>query len=394
MAGENTQRQYKDPYNGNPGTMSPQMRDFYWKKKALTEVVEEQYFGQLADVTSMPKHFGKTIKQHLYLPLLDDRNQNDQGIDATGAVISDGNLYGSSHDVGTITAKLPVLSETGGRVNRVGFTRVEIEGGIEKFGMFEEYTQESIDFDSDDELMMHINREMLRGANEVVEDMIQLDLLNAAGVVKFAGDATDDVELDADDEVTYGDLQRLNIDLDNNHTPKRIKMITGSRMVDTKVVGAARVMYVGSELLPTLEALKDYHGNPAFVKVEHYAAAGNILRGEEGKIGNFRIVVPPRMQKWAGAGADATGVATHYKTGEKFDVFPMLVVGEGSFTTVGFQTDGKTVKFKIIHKKPGEGVADRTDPYGETGFMSIKWWYGTLIQRPERIAVVKTAAKM
>jgi N4-gp56 family major capsid protein len=67
-------------------------------------------------------------------------------------------------------------------------------------------------------------------------------------------------------------------------------------------------------------------------------------------------------------------------------------VGDQSFTTIGFQTDGKTVKFKIFHKAPGEATADRNDPYGETGFMSIKWYYGFMVLRPERIALIKTSA--
>ena len=69
-------------------------------------------------------------------------------------------------------------------------------------------------------------------------------------------------------------------------------------------------------------------------------------------------------------------------------------MGDQSFTTIGFQTDGKTVKFKIFHKKPGEATADRNDPYGETGFMSIKWYYGFMVLRPERIARFKTAATL
>jgi len=149
------------------------------------------------------KNFGKTMKQYLYLPLLDDANINDQGIDANGvnnddnymevtitifatgvptgayskyyavgeganataaetaaqakaldiinndilradpdyatygeavtavqaagytvtdpgdagAVPHSGNLYGSSKDVGYIAGKMPMLSESGGRVN-------------------------------------------------------------------------------------------------------------------------------------------------------------------------------------------------------------------------------------------------------------------------------------
>ena len=250
MALENG-RQYLD---GNPSSIGEQLIPFYYQRKALIDLKKEQYFGQLADVTAMPKHFGKTIKRFHYIPLLDDRNINDQGIDATGvstvdevtititdpsgmsrnavgngtdaataltaaqnkaldicknlgmthttyaaakaaleaagwvitehdAVNNSGNLYGSSRDVGTIIGKLPTISENGGRVNRVGFTRLTLEASIENFGFFDEYTEDSVQFDNDPELMSHISRETLRAANEIVEDCLQIDLLNGANVV-------------------------------------------------------------------------------------------------------------------------------------------------------------------------------------------------------------------
>ena len=469
-------QKYNDPANGSPSSAGSQMNTQYYQKQALVELKKTQFFSQLADVTSMPKNFGKKIKRYHYLPLLDDANLNDQGIDAAGVTITSaqhyvtlprsvltvanagkaaavtaiqdnlngvtaaagadnsggtglatitvtgkltfkvasaakaaaivtlnvgassaqgsGNLYGSSKDIGTISGKLPALSETGGRVNRVGFKRKEIEGSFEKFGFFDEYTKESLDFDSDAELQTHIHREMLNGAGEITEDALQIDLINAAGVIKFAGNATAISELGADDLVTYGDLLRLSIDLDNNRTPKGITAITGTRMIDTKTIPSARVMYIGSELLPTIKAMKDLHNNPAFVSVEKYAAGGNTVTGEVGAIDQFRLVVVPEMMKWAGAGADATADATCYETGGRFDVFPMLVVGDQSFTTIGFLTDGKSVKFVITHKAPGEATADRNDPYGETGFMSIKWYYGFMALRPERIGLIKTVAKL
>ena len=386
-------QQFKNPPT-TPSSIGPQITNEFYQKKALIEIAKEQYFGQLADVTSMPKNMGKKIKRYHYLPLLDDANINDQGIDAAGATIANGNLYGSSKDIGTISGKLPVLSENGGRVNRVGFKRKEIEGTIEKFGFFDEYTQESLDFDTDADLLQHVNREMLAGANEITEDALQIDLINAAGIVKYAGNATSNATVGADDLVTYRDLMHLAIDLDNNRTPKHTTAITGTRMVDTRTIPACRVAYIGSELLPTFKAMKDLHNNPAFIPVEKYAAGGATLNGEVGSVDNFRLVVVPEMMKWAGAGADASADSANYETGNKFDVFPILVVGNESFTTIGFQTDGKTVKFKITHKKPGDETADRTDPYGETGFMSIKWYYGFMALRPERIALIKTAAKL
>ena len=384
---------YNDPTSGSPSSLGSQLRTDYYQKQALIEARKEQYFSQLASVTAMPKNMGKKIKLYHYIPLLDNANINDQGIDANGVVSANGNLYGSSKDVGTISGKLPSLSETGGRVNRVGFKRKELEGTIEKFGFFDEYTQESMDFDTDDMLMEHINREMVSGANEMTEDALQIDLLNSAGIIKYAGDATNTLSIGANDLVSYGDLMRLSIDLDNNRTAKHTKIITGTRMVDTRVLPAARVMYIGSELLPTFKAMKDLHNNPAFISVEKYAAGGTTVTGEVGAVDQFRIVVVPEMMKWAGAGAAVT-LTSLYNTSAKYDVFPILVVGDESFTTIGFQTDGKTVKFKITHKAPGEETADRNDPYGETGFMSIKWYYGFMALRPERIALIKTAATL
>lgn len=438
---------------------------FFWKK-ALLELVKERYFGQLADVKSMPKNHGKKIIRHHYLPLLDDANTNDQGIDAAGAttinevtielaspagmrtyvvatgadaataltaaqvkarvvlqangftgidyaaevilaeaagwtitentaVDAHGNLYGSSKDVGYISGKLPALTETGGRVNRVGFTRRTLEGTFEKFGFFDEYTQESMDFDTDDELEMHIVRETLRGANELTEDALQIDLLSSAGVIRFSGDATSDAEMSAEgtlDEVNYDDLMRLGIDLDNNRCPKRLTMITGTRLIDTKTIDGARPLYIGSEVLPILRKMADSFGDRAFIPVHQYAAGGTTIPGEVGSIDQFRIVVVPEMMRWEGAG-DTVGSNPGYReTGGNYDVYPMLCVGEGSFTTIGFQTDGKTVKFKIKHAKPGSTESYAGDPYGETGFYSIKWYYGFMILRPEWLAIVKTVA--
>ena len=54
--------------------VGPQARTDFYFKKALIKVRDIQYFMPLADVRAMPKHHGKTIKQDVYHPLLDDLN--------------------------------------------------------------------------------------------------------------------------------------------------------------------------------------------------------------------------------------------------------------------------------------------------------------------------------
>lgn len=469
-------------------TQKQQLRSFYWLRKSIVHARKDQYFMPLSSVTGMPKHFGKTVKLLEYVPLLDERNINDQGIDANGVKIDSnnwtvkfpalhlqvpdaeaanaitaieeggitvtdngpgtgaapghtlltlsaiegvydsdekdvvvglniaynsasapeassgiqltqhsGNLYGSSKDIGTINGKLPLLSETGGRKNRVGFTRIQREGSITKFGFFHEFTQESLDFDSDDELKEHLARELMNGAVQLTEAVLQKDLLYSAGTVIYAGDAiTDDTltgEPGVETLVDYQDLMRLAQTLTDLRTPKQTKVISGSRLIDTRTIAAGRVMFIGSELVPVVKAMKDLFNQPAFVPVHMYADAGNVLNGEIGTIDEFRIVVVPEMLHWGGAGAEHTEGGEGYRvTGNRYDVFPMLVVGDDSFTNIGFQTDGKTLKFSVITKMPGNQTADRFDPYGEKGFSSIKWYYGILIRRPERLGLIKTIA--
>jgi N4-gp56 family major capsid protein len=349
-------------------------------------------------VINMPKNFGKTIKVFEYVPLLDDRNVNDQGIDASGATIANGNLYGSSRDIGTITGKLPTMTENGGRVNRVGFTRVQREGSIYKFGFFYEWTQESQDFDSDEDLADHLARELTNGAVQMTEAALQKDLLASASTIIYAGAAAANTDVTAEGAtpsiVSYANFMRLDQTLTNVRCPKQTTVITGSRLVDTATIPAARIMFVGSELVPLLKTLKDPFNNQAFIPVQKYGDAGTILNGEIGAIDAFRIVLVPEMLNWAGAGANVGTNPGYRATSGKYNVYPMLVVGEDSFTTIGFQTDGKTVKFSVTTKAPGMATADRNDPYGEVGFSSIKWYYGFLCKRPERLGLIKTVAPL
>lgn len=446
---------YNNPHEGQPGSYK-QLAPWYWKRKALIDAVKEQYFGQLANSMQMPLHYGKHIKQLHYVPMLDDRNINDQGIDATGSIVANevtieiidphgcsrfavgkgsnaataltaakkeaidifknlnrtfasydalktaltgagwevvendavnasGNLYGSSKDIGTIVGNLPVIGELGGRVNRVGFTRVELEATMAEFGFFREYTKESMDFDNDPSLREHIYREMLRGASEITEDMLQIDLINGAGCVYYCGSATSDAELTGEEgaepsEITYDDLVRLETKLNENLCPKNTKIITGTRMIDTKTIDDARYVYIGPEVKKTLLKMKDFHGNQAFIPVRQYGAATQIARGEIGSINHFRFIEVPEMTHWDGIGANVTKNNGYYEHNGKYNVYPMLIVGGDSFTTIGFQSGkGGGSKFKMMEKKPGEQTMSRDDPYGKLGIQSIQWYENCLV---------------
>ena len=393
---------YNAPFDGAKssidGAGSDQMNSFLWLKKSIIEARREQYFLPLADVKTMPKHYGKNIKVFHYLPILDDRNINDQGIDASGATIADGNLYGSSKDIGTIVGRLPHITENGGRVNRVSTTRLTLEGAISEFGFFTEFTRDSIEFDSDERLREHLSRELVNAATQIQEAQLQIDLLGAANVELFAGNAITDADITGEGAtpslVQYDDFTRLDQILTDNRTPRQTTVITGSKFTDTRVVPACRVMFVGSEIVPHLKRMKDPFGNKAFIEVQHYADAGNTLNGEIGSLDQFRVVQVPEMLHWAAAGA-AVGTNPGYREDAgKYNIYPMMVIGDESFTALGFQNDGKSLGVKTMTKNYGMETMGTSDPYGKTGISSMSWYYGFLAFRPERIGIIKTVAPL
>ena len=393
-------------YNAPPGTPSdigPQAVLLKYEKLALIDAREKQYLHELAPAAkSIPRNMGKTIVQDLYVPILDDRNTFAEGLAADGVTVIAGNLYGSSNNVATITGRLPLVNENSNRPNRVGITRLQRSATITRLGMFMEWSDEAEMFDSDSQLVSHFSTELVNAACKVSEDLLMMHLLAGAQTIRYAGAATSRGTVTGEGGaaasiVRYRDIQALSIMLDNVDTPKSFKMYTGTNLTDTRTVGSARPMFIGTELQPTVENLLDSNAQPAFIPVHRYAAGGAVMNGEIGTVYHFRVIVHPDMQFWAdGANLAVAAVNNGYLfedlATDRYRVYPMLVVGDDSFATVGFQTTQNGTKFQIIVNKPGAGMATLDNPYGNKGFSSIQWWYATLIQRPERLGLILTVA--
>lgn len=392
---------YGDPQglSGSPVQSSNGLQAYenaFYIKKIIESVEKKRHFSRLADTITMPKHRGKQIKASIDIPVLDDRNLNDQGIDARGVQIRNGNFYGSSKDIGRILGSMPILTEEGGRVNRFGFSRTETTGTFNNFGIYFEYTRDLEDFDSDPQLISRQYQKAIETAQQISEDNLQVDLLNGAGTVIMAGNAISDETMNESSMITFQTIRQLSKALHSNNTPKRTKYIFGSEKYDTRTAVSHYTMFVGYEVLSILEVLKDQFGNPAFIPAHQYGASlgGKIMEDEVGIIGDFRVILVDSMKGWYGAGAVANpefGLATQ---DGRYNIYPALVLGEGSFTTISFDgTNGFDNKFIIKHVKPEQNFTS-IDPYGKTGFVSIQWWYGILFQKPERIGLIKTVAPM
>lgn len=396
---------------------SVQIRQEHYNKKAIIDIKDEMIISQMSGTMAMPKNQGKEVVKHRYIALLDDLNAGGAGLglDTDGVAYDNGNLYGSSRGTGFIDGKLPDLGEESGRVNKVSFSRKEVRGNITNRGFFFEWSKDEVNFDSDPMMKQHITTEAIRGANQINEDVTAIELINGAGVNYFGGTATTVATVDGESVPTIQDLIRLDTELDNNKCPRDTKVITGSRMIDTKTVAAARYMFISPDVKMDFMSIKALNGtDDAFVPVEQYEGASSngkmikSIHGEIGKVGPFRIVVHPKMVKYSDAAGAASGAAwlatddneggtdngAEYRNdGTKYEVYPCLVVGSEAFTHIGFEFGAGTKgKFNVTTKTP-EQLRSKENPYAKTGMTVIEFWNGLLIDRPEWIATYNVNSK-
>ena len=392
------------------------------------------------------KHYGDEIVKERQFPILHELNRLDGGVDATTAnlVLSTfyaynaagtlvgtfetrdyanaaaaeadavsaagaggkvrngaGALYGGDADFAVVTGTFPALNEEGGNVNGVNTKSITVRGNVSEFGMHTKFTQRAIDMDSRVGVLAQKTKALGEAKGEIYEAQVQADLLSASEVNRTFGGttATSLLTCDRNAVLTYADLRLMEQELKRLQVPRDTKIISGSNKIDTKVVGKSYYVYVGQELTPMLEDMQ-HNGVNVWVPVEQYADAGATAEGEIGKIGRFRFIEVDNMQKYRGAGAedtadgtatDVSGFHSSKKAGggaDSFDVFPVLFVGSDSFATVGFE--GDSAKIKTAMPKADA----HNDPFGKNGSMSISWYFGTLIYRPERILQVAVTAPL
>ena len=353
----------------------------FYDRMGIKAATDENIFAQVASRRNMPMKYGKTYKVSTWLHILDDANVNNQGLDKDGKVIADGNAYGSTRDIGSVTTGMPTLAEGAGRVNRVGVVKKTIETSLKRLGNFIEYNDE-VDKFSEDSVQVHYREELGYMAGQVQDDLVQIDMINAAGIVAYTGSHTKISEIVAGEYPTYNLIRTTCKQLFVNKAKKNKTIVSGSVKIDTRTINSAWLAFISSDMKYVLEGVKDNDGKTAWIPAYKYAAAGTLAKGEVGAIHDTRFIEAPRMMGYD-KGAVIVGDGT-----TKVATSPILYVTEDSFATVGLQGNKK-----IVFKSKAPGVATEFDPYGLKGLFSYSFFYASIAIRPERIAVIWSATE-
>lgn len=431
-------------FNGGYGNQSvgPQLNDFDLTRIAVREAKKDMVFSQMSQVTKLKRNMGDTFKKMRKFPVLHKDNINDQGIDADGLTMvydkwyswdaagtrqehatkaaalarvgqvriqsGQGNLFGGSRDFYEQVGAIPELREEGGVVNVVGAKRTIISAKIKLYSISEMFSRQEMELGGEANLKVEKSAELGRAFSELREAMVRNDLITQ-GLTNavYAGAATAMDEVDETSLITYNTIRKFQTKQDLLRVPFDAKMVTGTTRIGTKVVNAARYLYIPLELERSFESMT-HNGKEVFKEFAEYAAGNgstdthrdvnaNYASGEIGSVGKFRIISNYDMPIFRAAGADATDGADADGSGiedageefsitdGKYDVFPVLSVGSQSFEILGLTGDDMAVKYGAPKIVPG------LDNTGETAVVSVRFYYGMLFNKPEQISCILTS---
>ncbi len=315
-------------------------------------------------------------------------------------VSGSGGMVNGEASYAAAQSALMTMPEEGGVVNLLTHYSKMVTANLTFHGIGHKFSMRSVDLDSRKGLIARKLQYMADAVLDLKEMQVRRDLIAASHVNAIicnaaANPATDTTaEIDGLDVLTYTALEVLEQYLLNNDVPMDTDILMGVDLVDTKTVSDAWIVYVNTEVLPTLRAMTGPGGVLVWTPKEQYAAGTELLDGEQGKIGQFRFVTVKDMEREYGAGVAVAGVAdgsnaatqaAAYKTNGKYDVFTALVVGDDSFSIVGFGSNSTSASYIA----PTADV--HNDMHAQMAGIAANWSYGFLNYRPERICSLKFA---
>ena len=320
------------------------------------------------------------------------------GIPSTQEVKSTaGGIFNGFASYAATKGPLVELPEEGGVINLLNSSSKLVSAKVTFHGVATKYTVRSVNLDSRVGQVATKIKDLSRAVSELKEAQVQSSLVSAAEM-NFMPASTTAVAMSGMDglsTLTYDALTAFEQELLRDDVPMDTEILEGVDLIDTKVVEDAFIAYVGREAIPVLRNMVGPNGELVWIPKSKYAAGTELLEGEQGAVGSFRFVVVPDLVAYRGKGlavgdvADTAGTTTQtaaYKTtnadGTFYDVFPMMVVGDDSFSITGFGGESTAAK----HIAPKSDV--HNDMYGEVGGVFAKWTYGFLPYRPERIKML------
>lgn len=170
----------------------------------------------------------------------------------------------------------------------------------------------------------------------------------------------------------------------NNAKPiKSMQMLGKAGDYATSPIGKSFPVWIHTDLCADVEQLEGY------VRVHEYGDTSLAVPNEVGFCNPFRFIASPDLVEVQDAGAAIAGAvpALKSKTGTSADVYQVIVGSQDAWGHLGLRKE--MMKPSVLTP----GTVDKSDPAGQRGLVSLKWYYHAVLLNSLQMAVVEVASR-
>jgi len=349
------------------------------------------------------------------------------------------NAGGEYMSYANVLDNIPVLGETDGAVNSIGFSKTTVNGTTFRMGRLFKFTKDMLKYDNygvnaNGAPQKTVSTNQLAEMTDRFFNLIekdrdiayQLDVINHAGMVFFPGDAFSKSSVTK--PVTLGIFESVAARLFANEIVPHSPQSNGSVMQGTRPVPPAYTALTSNKVINTLSHIyKDGSPHQTWQPAHTYGGASPMLlspseklTAEKGLFGEFRFspLFPGNEIFFPGEGGkpvsnmyynssmetaifndNVTASAAGYtgNVSEDFEVdakghlnlYPIYVVGKDSLSTIEI---GNENSLQTATRVPGTSgsneIIDLSDPFNQIGIVATQWDHGVFPEKPAGIAVI------
>ncbi len=231
----------------------------------------------------------------------------------------------------------------------------------------------------EDPVLMEMMEVCGEQAAETIE-LLRIAVLQAGTNVFYANSVANRAAVN--NAPSRGDFRLIYRSFKRNKGMEISKIIKAGPNIATEPVGKAYFAMGHTDL----DA--DIRGITGFIPCEKYSDSTKCMAGEIGKLENIRIILTNLFSPWEEAGVSGSTFLTGGVSGTgAADVYPIIVVARDAYGIVPLQGHN-AVKPSVMNP----GTVSKSDPLGQTGFVSWKTYQASVILNQSWIARLECAA--
>lgn len=212
----------------------------------------------------------------------------------------------------------------------------------------------------------------------LIKEMNRYGAVKAGTNTFFAGGTSRGT---VDESLSINLLRKVTRSLMANHAEMVTQTLAPSPNYATRAVEPAWLVFCSTDMEADIRDL------PGFTNVVDYGTRKPVSDYEIGSVERYRFILSPELAAYIDSGAAVGSTGLYSTTGTLIDVYPVLVMSQEAYGSVGLRGD---MAMDVTWLPPK--TKDKNDPLGQRGYIGAQFYDVAVILNQGHMAVIEAGA--